>query len=164
MMPLRRILLLVLLSLSTISCERLTSSRETIQGKVISIADGDTFTMLLDDKTTVKLRLASIDCPERYQPYAGKARQFLSDAIFDRQVTVVVDYKDRFGRSVGWVYYNDKNINEALLRAGLAWHFKRYSTDLKLQGLEDEAKGKKVGLWQDKNPIPPWDWRRGVRH
>ena len=59
--------------------------------------------MLLDNKTTVKVRLASIDCPERNQPYAGRARQFLSDAIFGRQVTVVIDSKDRYGRSLGWV-------------------------------------------------------------
>ena len=59
--------------------------QHTLQGKVISITDADTFTMLLDNKTTVKVRLASIDCPERNQPYAGRARQFLSDAIFSRQ-------------------------------------------------------------------------------
>ena len=110
-----RFFLFLLLTQSALSCEAFTSPQDTLQGKVISIADGDTFTMLLDNKTTVKVRLASIDCPERNQRYAGRARQFLSDAIFSRQVTVVVDSKDRYGRSIGWVYYDDKNLNEELL-------------------------------------------------
>jgi endonuclease YncB( thermonuclease family) len=59
------LLLFLLVSSSALSCEAFTSAKDTLQGKVISIADGDTFTMLLDNKTTVKVRLASIDCPER---------------------------------------------------------------------------------------------------
>ena len=158
------LLLFLLISSSTLSCEAFTSPKDTLQGKVISIADGDTFTMLLDDKTKVKVRLASIDCPERKQPYSAVATKFISDAIFSRQVSVVVDSKDRYGRSLGWVYYDDKNLNKELLKAGLAWHFRRYSRDQKLQALEDEARANKVGLWQDTNSIPPWDWRRGVRN
>jgi len=70
-----------------------------------------------------------------------------------------VDSKDRYGRSIGWVYCDGKNLNQELLKAGLAWHFRRYSKDEKLQALEDQARAEKVGLWKDKNPIPPWDWR-----
>jgi endonuclease YncB( thermonuclease family) len=146
-----------------LSCEALTSAKDTLQGKVVSIADRDTFTMLLKNKTTVKVRLASIDCPERKQPYSAVATRFLSDAIFGREVRVLVDSKDRYGRSIGWVYYNDKCLNEELLKTGLAWHFKRYSKDEKLQAMEDQARGNKIGLWKDNKPIPPWDWRRGVR-
>lgn len=119
--------------------------------------------MLLDNKTTVKIRLASIDCPERKQPFSAVATKFISDAIFSRRVKVFVDSKDRYGRSIGRVYYDGKNVNKELLKAGLAWHFKRYSQDVKLQAMEDQARAEKVGLWKDKNPIPPWDWRRGVR-
>jgi endonuclease YncB( thermonuclease family) len=61
------------------------------------------------------------------------------------------------------VYYEDKCLNEELLKAGLAWHFKRYSDDGNLQSMEDQARANKIGLWQDNNPISPWDWRRGVR-
>ena len=119
--------------------------------------------MLLDNKTTIKVRLISIDCPERKQPYSAVATRFLSDHIFGNRVTVVVDSKDRYGRSLGWVYYDDKNINKELLKAGLAWHYRRYSKDEKLQALEDQARARRKGLWKEKNPIPPWDWRRGMR-
>ena len=139
------------------------STKDTIYGKVVGIADGDTFTLLLESKSTIKIRLASIDCPERKQPYSAVATKFISDAIFSRQVKVIVDSKDRYGRSIGWVYYDGKNLNEELLKAGLAWHFRRYSKDEKLQALEDQARVKNVGLWKDKNAIPPWDWRRGIK-
>ena len=88
----------------------------------------------------------------------------VQNSLFSRQVTVVVDSKDRYGRSIGWVYYDDKNLNEELLKAGLAWHFRRYSKDEKLQALEDEARANKLGLWQDINSIPLWGWRRGKRN
>ena len=97
------LLLFLLVSSSALSCVGFTSAQDTLHGKVISIADGDTFTMLLDNKTTVKVRLASIDCPERKQPYSAVATKFTSDAIFSRQVTVLVDSKDRYGRSLGLV-------------------------------------------------------------
>ena len=58
-------------------------------------------------------RLASIDCPERKQPYSAVATKFISDAIFSRQVSVVVDSKDRYGRSIGWVYYDGKNSTKS---------------------------------------------------
>ena len=161
-MTLRFCLLFLLLS-STACRPTTTKEQDTIQGKVISIADGDTFTLLLDNKTTIKVRLISIDCPERKQPYSAVATRFLSDHIFGNRVKVVVDSKDRYGRSLGWVYYDDKNLNKELLKAGLAWHYRRYSKDEELQTLEDQARAEKVGLWKEKIPIPPWDWMRGVR-
>ena len=161
-MTLRIALLFLLIGLT--ACRNAPNEDQgTVNGEVISIADGDTFTMLLDDATTLKVRLASIDCPERKQPYSNVARKFLADAIFGRSVNVVVDSMDKYGRALGWVYCDDKNINKELLRAGLAWHFRRYSKDRELQALEDQARARKVGLWQDKNPVPPWVWRRGVR-
>ncbi len=143
-----------------------TSTQDTtVYGKVIGIADGDTITLLIDNTTTtIKVRLASIDCPERKQPYASVAKQFVSDEIFNREVKVKIDSKDRYGRSIGWVYYNNKCLNQELLKQGLAWHFRMYSKDKKLQILEDHAKATKVGLWKGQNPIPPWEWRKGVRN
>ncbi len=95
-----RICLLFLLLSSTACRPTTTKEQDTIHGKVVGIADGDTFTLLLDNKTTIKIRLASIDCPERKQPFSAVATKFISDAIFSRQVSVVVDSKDRYGRSI----------------------------------------------------------------
>lgn len=130
-----------------------------ITGKVVGITDGDTFTLLLQDSTTVKIRLASIDCPERKQPFYARAKQFASEAIFGKEVKVMVQSKDRYRRYIATVYYGRKCLNEELLSHGFAWHFRKYSKDAHLQHLEDQARRKKRGLWVDKKPVPPWEWR-----
>lgn len=148
-----------------------TSSGETatiykdsvLSGRVVGIADGDTFTLLLPDHSTVKIRVASIDCPERRQPFSSKARQFTAEAIFEKDVQVAIDSKDRYGRYIAFVQYENRDLGEELLKHGLAWHFVRYSNSKILQKLEDSARLKKIGLWSDPQAIPPWEWRKGVR-
>jgi micrococcal nuclease len=136
------------------------SQKETFVGKVVAITDGDTFKLLKKDSTLIRVRLANIDCPERKQPFSKRAKQFASDAIFSNDVEIVVLKKDRYGRFIANVFYdNKKNLSKELLKAGFAWHYVKYSNDLTLQELEDAAKKNKEGLWQDKNSIAPWDWR-----
>lgn len=131
-----------------------------IQGKVVGIMDGDTFKLLTKDSTTVKVRLANIDCPEKKQPFSTKAKQFVSKAIFAKNVTVQVLKKDRYRRLIANVFYGDSiNLNHELVKNGLAWHYVKYSKDSILQSLEEKAKEEKVGLWQDPNSISPWQWR-----
>lgn len=133
---------------------------ETILGKVTAITDGDTFKLLKKDSTLIRVRLANIDCPENKQPYSKRAKQFTSDAIFAKDVEIVVLKKDRYGRFIANVIYDDnKNLSKELLKAGYAWHFVKYSNDSTLQILEDKARKNKVGLWQDPNAIAPWNWR-----
>jgi micrococcal nuclease len=136
------------------------SQKETFVGKVVAITDGDTFKLLKKDSTLIRVRLANIDCPERKQPFSKKAKQFASDAIFGKNIEISVLKKDRYGRFIANVFYdNKKNLSKELLKAGFAWHYVKYSNDLTLQELEDAAKKNKEGLWQDKNSIAPWDWR-----
>jgi endonuclease YncB( thermonuclease family) len=137
------------------------SFKETIiTGKVIGIMDGDTFKLLTKDSTTVKVRLANIDCPEKKQPFSSKAKQLVSEAIFSKKVTVQVLKKDRYRRLIANVFYGDSiNLNHQLVKNGLAWHYVKYSKDTILQGLEDKARKDSVGLWADKNAIAPWQWR-----
>jgi endonuclease YncB( thermonuclease family) len=129
-------------------------------GKVVGITDGDTVKLLKGNNTTVKIRVANIDCPERKQPFSTKAKQFTSDAIFSKTVKVQVLKKDRYGRLVANIIYNDSlNLSEELLKVGLAWHYKKYSKDKFLQKLEDKARLHKIGLWSDPNAIAPWEYR-----
>ena len=139
----------------------LNKNRQLITGKVIKIADGDTFTILLQhDNFKVRVRLVSIDCPEKKQPFSKKAKQFLSQLIFEKKVKVYYHKKDRYGRVLGEVYIGNINVNEEMLKAGYAWHFKKYSKDKHLAELETLARKQKKGLWADPNPIPPWEWRK----
>jgi micrococcal nuclease len=134
-----------------------------IQGKVIKIADGDTFTMIFDNDFDVRVRLNGIDCPEKSQPFSKRAKQALSDFIFGKMVVVQYKEKDRYGRVIGDVYIDGLHVNYEMVKLGLAWHFKRYSDDEELNSLEKDARYKRIGLWSDKKPIPPWEWRKGIR-
>jgi micrococcal nuclease len=134
----------------------------SFQGKVVGVSDGDTIKVLKDGKQ-VKIRLAAIDCPEKKQPYRQKAKQFTSDMVAGKVVKVWETDTDRYGRIVGFVFVGDKNLNKELLRAGLAWHYKKYSRDPEMAKLEFEARSAKRGLWAEPDPVAPWEWRRKKR-
>jgi endonuclease YncB( thermonuclease family) len=132
-----------------------------IKGKVIKIADGDTYTLLNDENKPVKIRMYGMDCPEKMQPYGRVAKDYLASLIFSKIVEIKVLKADRFGRILAVTFCEGKNINEEMLKAGLAWHYKYYDSNARWAELEQKAKEKKVGLWKDSHPIAPWEWRSG---
>ena len=136
-------------------------NNQIIQGKVISVQDGDSITLLIDNQVQLKVRLEGIDCPERNQDFGTKAKQFTADLAFSKNVIVQKTGVDRYGRTLGYVILPDSAIlNEELLKAGLAWHFVKYNSSTKLSQLESAAKSQKIGLWQMPYPIAPWDFRK----
>ena len=137
---------------------------KTFTGKVTGIKDGDTFEVLFDS-VPERVRLAEIDCPEKAQAYGKNAKQFASDLCFGKTVTVSSGGKrDRYGRVVGTVVTEDgTNVNEALVKAGFAWHYKDYSDNAQIGVYEQQAREKHLGLWADNDPTPPWDWRKSRR-
>jgi len=136
---------------------------ENLHGKVIHIADGDTLTILVAGNKQVKIRLAGIDTPEKAQPFGNKAKQALAALSFQKQASVEVETKDRYGRTVGRVIIAGKDVNAELVRQGMAWVYRKYTNDQKLYALEAEAKQAKRGLWASDKPIEPWLWRKGKR-
>lgn len=134
------------------------------EGKVIGIKDGDTFEVLYNGQPE-KVRLADIDCPEKQQPFGNNARQYASQLCFGKTVTVTSSGKrDRYGRVVGTITTQEGvNVNEELVKSGLAWHYKAYSKNDTLSFFQNEAKAQRLGLWQDKNPVAPWNWRKHKR-
>ena len=141
----------------------LSIQAEIIEGKVVKIADGDTLTLLTPSNQQVKIRLAGIDTPEKKQPFGNKAKQALANLAFQKQALIEVEAKDRYGRTVGVVFVDGLNVNAELVKQGMAWVYRKYTDDKRLYTLESEAKQAKRGLWIDKNPIPPWELRRGRR-
>ena len=129
------------------------------EGKVVGVTDGDTI-KVLKDGTQVTITLSSIDCPEKGQPWSKRAKQFTSYMVFQKIVLVLPVDEDRYGRIVAWVFFEEINLNKALLRAGLAWHYHQYSNDSLLTALEMEARVAKKGLWSQSFPVPPWVWRK----
>lgn len=128
-------------------------------GKVVKVKDGDTIVVLdgLDFMHTI--RVADIDCPEYGQPFSNVAKNFVSNEIFGRYVTVKYKGTDRYGRTIGYVLYEDKNLSLELLKNGLAWHYSKYSDDKEMVELERMAKMLRIGLWSENEPIEPHLWR-----
>jgi micrococcal nuclease len=137
-------------------------SQTTLTAKVISIKDGDSVVVLDSLKNQITLRLAEVDCPEKNQPFGTKAKQFTSDQIYLKTIKYVVTDIDRYGRSIAMIYYDDDNkyLSAEIIKAGMGWHYKKYSKSKELALLEDYAKKNKIGLWIDKNPIAPSEWRK----
>lgn len=137
------------------------SYAQTLTGRVVAIADGDTFTLLDSANKQTKIRLHGIDCPKRGQAYGKKATDFVSERIFRKIVKVIVKDIDRYGRTVGEVLYNDTiNLNIEILAKGYAWHYKRYDKSEVYANAEQSAKEKKLGLWQDEIAVAPWEYRK----
>lgn len=128
-----------------------------LSGKVVSIHDGDTIT-ILQDKQQIKVRLFGIDAPELKQPYGKKSKQFLANLIAGKVVEVEPKGKDRYKRTLGIIYYKGQDINAQMVLNGYAWAYVKYSRIYVNQ--EKLARENKRGLWQSSNPTPPWVWRR----
>nr|DAJ63940.1 MAG TPA: nuclease-like protein [Caudoviricetes sp.] len=126
--------------------------------KVIKISDGDTITILTQQRKQIKVRFYGIDAPELKQPYGKKSKQFLANLIAGKVVEVEENGKDRYKRTIGTIYLNGADINAQMVANGYAWAYRKFSKKYTAQ--ESQAKKQRLGLWRDKEPIPPWEWRR----
>lgn len=139
---------------------------EILSGRVVAVVDGDTVRILTADQTEERVRLATIDAPERGQPYGTVSRQNLADALHLQSVDVDWSKRDRWGRIVGRVLIDGRDAGLIQIRAGLAWHYTAYADEqsatdraIYAEG-ESQARAAESGLWSDPDPIPPWEWRR----
>jgi endonuclease YncB( thermonuclease family) len=157
----------------------------TLEGRVIGVTDGDTITVLDADRRQHKIRLGGIDAPEKAknkkdkgQPFGQRSKENLSRLVFGKDVRVEWNKRDRFERIVGkvWVQPADcprcgltLDAGHAQITVGLAWWYRKYAKEQSAEDRgayefsEQEARAKRVGLWSDPDPVPPWDWRRTAR-
>lgn len=106
-----------------------TSFAETYSGLVVSVAGGDTVTVLDDTNRQHKVRLSGIDAPEKAQAFGNVSRQHLAQLVFQKRVTVEFEKLDRYKREVGKVLVAGKDANLEQIEAGLAWHYKKYQSE-----------------------------------
>ena len=132
--------------------------------KIVSVHDGDTITGLDEDQKQFKIRLDAIDAPELGMAFGQASRKALSEKVLGKQVEVIVKTKDRYGRTVGHVLLDKRDMNLEMLEEGMAWHYAHYDHNKRLAEAETEARGNRVGLWRDPNPVAPWDWRKAKKH
>jgi endonuclease YncB( thermonuclease family) len=151
--------------ISTIIFLILTTSSLAFEARVVSVADGDTITVLDADNTQIRIRLYGIDCPERRQPFGNRARQATADAVMGKTVNVHPIETDRYGRTVAVVAAPGREmLNSWLVKEGLAWVYPQYckQADIcdRLRELEQAARERKAGLWADGEAVEPWEWRK----
>ncbi len=133
----------------------------TITGVVVGVHDGDTLTLLTAAKEEVKVRLWGIDAPEMGQAFGKNSKESLSDLTFKKSAAVEEKGKDRYGRVIGIVLVSGKNVNLLQVETGMAWWYRDYAKKAKdLEDAQDAARTKRLGLWADKSPVPPWQWRK----
>lgn len=130
-------------------------------GKVIDVTDGDTIRIQpVGEHRIMKIRLAGIDAPELRQPYGRIAARKLERFIGGACVTIVPAGRDDYNRTVAHIYLGTRWINLEMVEAGCAWHYRYYSRDAELEKAEQAARQNGCGLWSERNPRPPWDFRR----
>jgi micrococcal nuclease len=135
-------------------------SANVLNGKVTSVIDGNTFEMLADDNESYKIMLFGIDCPELGQPFGEKAKKFLEKMILNKNVTVSIQGKNRWGNRLGIVLIEGTiDPRYDLLESGLAWTAERDPIQ-DLETIKEKAREKGKGLWKEKDPTPPWIYRR----
>jgi endonuclease YncB( thermonuclease family) len=127
-------------------------------GKVVRVADGDTFTILTDGNTQIRVRIYGIDAPETGQAYSDKSRLYLANMIAGRKVVVMVQSIDQYGRKVAKVKTDSiADVGLEMIKAGFAWHYSYIDNTKEYGQAERDARAKQAGLWADKNPVNPYE-------
>jgi endonuclease YncB( thermonuclease family) len=162
---------LLLLSLCFHACAWATQWH----GKVVRVSDGDTITVTDSKRAKRIVRIATIDAPESRQAYGKAARQKLAALVMGQQVMVQSHQRDQYGREVGQVWLRpaqcgacdfSRDAGLVQIEAGYAWWYRDFSREqipadqAHYAQAEADAKARRAGLWQDSQPIPPWEWRK----
>jgi len=131
---------------------------------ITGIIDGDTVRARMADGRQIKIRLYGIDAPERRQAYGQRATKELKSIISGKPIEMVMMDIDHYGRPVARLMADGQDVGGAMVAAGYAWVYTRYCqlwlVCAGYKSNENSARADRLGLWQDQNPIPPWQWRR----
>jgi endonuclease YncB( thermonuclease family) len=125
----------------------------------IRVVDGDTIRAEAKGKE-IKIRLVEIDAPEMNQPFGAQSKNFLNRLLYEKDVTLISQGEDRYGRVLGNLFSNELNVNMLMVKFGFAWVYDKYAKNSSLYKHQDQAKAENLGLWQAKDPIAPWVWRK----
>lgn len=145
----------------------MSSQAETLVGRVVAIADGDTLTLLVD-RQQHKVRIAGIAAPERVQSFGMASQANLGQMALQQQATADCLRRDGSGLRCK-VFVNGQDVGLRQLADGLAWWYGKNTGDpfpedrASYEQAEMMAKLRRLGLWSERNPTPPWDWRKRLR-
>jgi endonuclease YncB( thermonuclease family) len=128
--------------------------------RVVGVADGDTLTALSPSFERVKCRLYGIDAPEKKQAFGQASKLSLSELSFGRAASIDIVGRDRYGRAICKIAVAGVDVNKEQIARGMAWMYRRYAKDPTYSEAEGRAQSRRIGIWRDARPVPPWDFRR----
>jgi len=136
-----------------------------LSGRVVAVHDGDTLTLAEHGKKKVRVRVDGIDAPELAQRYGKSSRNALARLCRGQDAVVAEHGKDEEGNVLGTVMCGEVDAGAEQVKQGLAWVFRTYlPLGSPLYELETNARLMQRGLWRDKDPVPPWEWRKQHAH
>ncbi len=139
---------------------------KTVKVKIIHVIDGDTVIARTVKNSKMKIRLIGIDAPEKNQQHGKDSKKYLDQLISSKIVSVLISNKDKYRRHLGTIFIGKINVNLELVKSGNAWAYRKYlkkmnkKTEEAYVRAESLAQFKKIGLWKESSPIPPWKWRK----
>jgi len=129
-------------------------------GQIVAIIEGDLMKVLWPGGIEM-VQLSTVDAPERGQAFWEDAKWLTADLTIGQQVIIHLKKDDPFGRKWGEIFLkNGLNVSEVLLQSGFAWLRPDYDGNAKLKAMEATARKRKLGLWKDAHPMPPWQFRK----
>lgn len=133
-----------------------------LHGTVVRVSDGDTMDVRLGDGSLVRVRLYGVDAPELSQAFGGEARRYAAATVLKRNVQVHRKDIDKYGRLVGQIFVDGRDLGLELLQAGMVWWYRQYCDDPLYGEAQDSARQQHRGLWgvPGEAPCPPWEYRR----
>ena len=147
--------------------------RRAIQARwsahVVGVNDGDTIRVLKADKTLVRIRFLGIDAPEKTQAFGEKCRKQLDAQVAGITVEIEDFGLDRYGRTLGKVWKDNRDVGLKMVEIGCAWHYRHFARNqpaqdrIKYSRAEQLAQINAQGLWTDAHPIAPWSYRKQKR-
>ena len=146
-------------------------SNDAISGKISRVIDGDTIQFIASDNELFKVRLNQIDAPEfksieasnKNQKFGEESKNSLTDLCEGKNGSMIISGEDRYGRILATLYCEDRNANIYQLESGMAWVYDKYVTDYEYYKYQNSAKSKKLGIWSEEYPLPPWKFRAGQK-
>ena len=127
-------------------------------GVAVKIEDGDTLVVVNENTKYSKIRLATIDAPDLKQPFGEQAKQSLTELCLLKPVEIDEKGFNKRMQMRAKVKCNNIDASEEQAKRGMVWAEQENQTDEAIKQLIATAKANKIGLWQDSNPVPPWDF------
>jgi len=132
----------------------------SLTGKPVGFGAGDGFVFELEDGTTIAVRLAGIDAPERGQSYWNSSRKRLSERVYQKTIKVVsCATTEKSDAVLGLAYVGEDCVNTWMVREGCAWYAPTTYESEALAEAQEHARREKRGLWSHPDPLTPAQWR-----